>query len=273
VTITQPGVYDMTADAYHAHPALSSSGARKLLPPSCPALFHYERSNPVQATPSMEFGSVTHDLLLGGGHGYEVLAYDSYRTKESQEKRDAIRAEGRIPILRHDYQVAKAMVSVVRAHPIAGKLFAGGKAEQSLFWTDEATGMGLRARVDYIKTTRRLIVADYKSAISVAPEKISRAAWDYGYAQQADFYTAGARALDLGPDPGFIIVSQMKEPPYLVTVGRFTEVAMAIGHDLNRRAIETYATCMRDGVWPGFDELADISLPSYIEHQWMKDML
>ena len=29
------GVVDMTADAYHRHEALSSSGARKLLPPSC----------------------------------------------------------------------------------------------------------------------------------------------------------------------------------------------------------------------------------------------
>lgn len=271
--IQGPGVYDIPADVYHAHSALSSSGARKLLPPSCPALFHYERSNPLQSTPDMEFGSVAHDLLLGNGNAYEVLEYPNYRTKESQEKRDAVRAAGLIPILRHDYQVAKAMVSVVRAHPIAGKLFIGGKAEQSLFWTDDATGVSLRARLDYMKTTRRLIVADYKTANSVAPEKIGRAAWDYGYAQQADFYTTAARALDLGPDPGFVIVSQMKEPPYLVTVGRFTDVALAIGHDLNRRAIEIYATCMRTGAWPGFDELADISLPGYIEHQWMKDML
>lgn len=39
-TITEPGVYDLPAEVYHADPveggSLSSTGARKLLPPSCP---------------------------------------------------------------------------------------------------------------------------------------------------------------------------------------------------------------------------------------------
>lgn len=276
MTITSPGVYEISADAYHAHAALSSSGARKLLPPSCPALFRYEQTNPIQSTPDMEFGSVAHDLLLGGGHGYEVLQYPNYRTKESQEKRDAVRAEGRIPILMHEYQVAKAMVAVVRAHPKAGPLFAAGTSEQSLFWTDEQTGVACRARIDHMRPLRkRLAVVDYKSSTSVAPEKIGKASWDYGYAQQGEWYVDGVNALDLGRNPAFIVVSQMKEPPYLVTVAQYDEVSRAIARELNRRAIQTYATCVESGRWPGFDDddIATVSLPGWVQALWMKDML
>ena len=48
------GVYDgMDEDAYHADPvpggSLSASGAKLLLPPSCPALYHYRRDHPKAA--------------------------------------------------------------------------------------------------------------------------------------------------------------------------------------------------------------------------------
>jgi hypothetical protein len=51
--ITEPGVYDIAEDHYHADPvpggSLSNSGAKKLLPPSCPAKFAYEREHPPQS--------------------------------------------------------------------------------------------------------------------------------------------------------------------------------------------------------------------------------
>lgn len=272
----KPGVHKMDLASYLAHPALSSSGARKLLPPSCPALFHYERSNPVQATPEMEFGSVTHELLFGDGHGYVVLEYDSYRTKAAQADAALAREKGYIPILMHDYRVAEAMVAVLRAHPIAGKALAGGEAEQTLVWDDKATGVQCRARIDYAKRNRRgrLVAVDYKTATSADKDKIGKASWDYGYAQQDDWYRSGIRALGLDADPGFLLITQMKEPPYLVTVGQFDEVSMAIAHELNRRAIQTFAQCTETGEWPGFDDgIATLSLPGWVHNQWMRDML
>lgn len=268
------GVHRISLAEYLAHPALSSSGARKLLPPSCPALFRHEQTNPIQATPDMEFGSVTHELLLGDGHGFVVLEYDSYRTKAAQEDAKLARAQGIIPILAHDLAVAKAMVSVVRAHPIAGKLFSEGDAEETLIWTDKEFGFQRRARIDYAKRGRRLLLVDFKTANSAAPEKIAKSSWDYGYAQQGEFYIDGATALALGPDPAFLLVTQMKEPPYLVTVGQYSEVARQIGRELNRRALQIYAECTERNEWPGFaDDIATLSLPGWVEAQWMKDML
>ncbi|HEX8024722.1 MAG TPA: PD-(D/E)XK nuclease-like domain-containing protein [Candidatus Limnocylindrales bacterium] len=268
------GVHRMGLAEYLAHPALSSSGAQKLLPPSCPALFRYEQTNPIQATPEMEFGSVTHELLLGDGHGFEVLDYPNYRTKDSQEKAKAVRAEGRIPILKHDLAVAKAMVAVVRAHPIAGKLFSGGESELTLIWDDKEFGFQRRSRIDKLKVARRALIIDYKTANSAAPDKIAKASWDYGYAQQGEYYIDGVTACELGPNPAFVLVTQMKEPPYLVTVGQYSETARAIGRELNRRALQIYAQCTETGVWPSFaDDIATLSLPGWVEAQWMKDML
>jgi hypothetical protein len=270
------GVHKMSLGDYLDHPALSSSGARKLLPPSCPALFHHERSNPIQATPEMEFGSVAHELLFGDGHGYVVLDYDSYRTNAAKADAALARENGYIPILKHDYRVAQAMVAVVRAHPIAGKVFAGGQSELTLIWDDKQSGVQLRSRLDKLTTGRhgRTIVADYKTAASADKEKIGKASWDYGYAQQADFYLDGVRALALGEDPGFLLITQMKEPPYLVTIGQYDEVSMAIARELNRRAIALFAQCSETGVWPSFDDgIATLSLPGWVHNQWMKDML
>lgn len=272
----KPGVHKVSLAEYLAHPALSSSGARKLLPPSCPALFHYERSNPIQATSEMEFGSVTHELLFGDGHGYVVLEYDSYRTKAAQSDAAAARAQGVIPILEHDMAVARAMVAVLRAHPTAGKAISGGKSEQTLIWDDKDTGVQCRARVDHMKYNRkgRLLAVDYKTSTSADKEKIGKASWDYGYAQQDDWYRAGIRALGLDTDPGFLLITQMKEAPYLVTVGQYDEMSLAIAHELNRRALQIFAECTERGVWPGFDDgIATLSLPGWVHNLWMKDML
>jgi hypothetical protein len=272
--VTGTGVHKMDLATYLSHPALSSSGARKLLPPSCPALFHYERTNPIQATPEMEFGSVTHELLFGDGHGYEVLEYTNYRTKESQEKAADCRARGVIPILPHDLAVARAMVGVLRAHPVAGKLFTGGQAEQTLIWDDKEFGFQRRARVDYTKLGRRAIAVDFKTSPSASLEKIAKSSWDFGYAQQAEYHLDGIAACDLGPDPAFLLVVQMKEPPFLVTVGQYSEVARQIGRELNHRALRIYAECLETGVWKSFaDDIATLSLPGWIEAKWMKDML
>ena len=59
--ITEPGIYEMTNEEYHSHRyALSSSGARKLLPPSCPAIFRYEQDHPQPPKKVFDIGSAAH---------------------------------------------------------------------------------------------------------------------------------------------------------------------------------------------------------------------
>jgi len=99
VAITERGVYDIPEETYHRDPvpggSLSCSGAKLLLPPSCPAKYAYARTQPPPATDAMEFGSAAHHEVLGTGWPYVVCDFaENYRTKEAQEWAAETRAAG-----------------------------------------------------------------------------------------------------------------------------------------------------------------------------------
>lgn len=268
---TEPGVYnDMPADIYHAHPALSSSSARRILPPGCPALFHYERGNPVETTREMDMGTVAHTLLLGNGAEIAVLDFDDYRTKPAQAAKAKAVDEGKTPILAWEHGRAQAMVSALSVHPIAKHLFAGGQAERSLFWTDRASGVALRARIDYMRLgIERPLIIDYKSTVCAALDAIPRAIDNYGYHIQAAWYLAGVKALGLAEEPAFLNVWQERKPPFVVTVTQMPLISLSIGADRMREAIDIYAACTAAGHWPPYSEQVEaIGVPYWTENAW-----
>ena len=65
-------IYDLPEADYHAHPALSSTGARRLLRPGCPALFDWERQHPRPATEAMKLGRAAHREVLGVGSDFAL---------------------------------------------------------------------------------------------------------------------------------------------------------------------------------------------------------
>lgn len=276
--IATPGVYEMLVDLYHADPvpggSLSSSGARKLLPPGCPALFHYERTNPIEPNADFDFGHLAHKLVLGAGADIVVIDADSYHAKEAKEQRDAAYAEGKIPALKAKYARARAMASALRNHPVAAALLAPGrgKAEQALFWRDRETGIWRRALVDHLPHAGgpgRFIAVDYKTCASADPESIMRSVYNYGYHQQDDWYLDGIRAVGLDDDPAMVFIFQEKQPPFLVNTIQLTATARLIARDLNRQAIEIYAACKEAGRWPGYSaEIEPVGLPPWIENAW-----
>ncbi|MFI2184565.1 PD-(D/E)XK nuclease-like domain-containing protein [Streptomyces sioyaensis] len=273
--VTGPGIYDLTAEEYHADPvpggSLSSSGARRLLPPSCPALFRWEQDNPPAPKATFDFGHAAHKEVLGVGPDLVALDFDDWRTKAAREERDELRAAGAVPLLRDDYQQVLDMAAAIRRHPVASRLFESGSgtAESALVWRDGPTGVIRRALLDWRPDPGpgRMIIPDYKTARSADPAAIARAVHEYGYHQQADWYRAGCRALSLcGDDAEFVFVVQEKTPPYLVTVVQLDATAMRIGAARNRRAIEIYAECVEAGRWPGYaDDVVYLSLPPYAE--------
>src|SRR5690349_20651627 len=62
-----PGVYNLSADEYHARPELSQTGAKKLLPPSCPAHFRQWQADGGETKPAWEKGKAAHKVVLGAG--------------------------------------------------------------------------------------------------------------------------------------------------------------------------------------------------------------
>jgi hypothetical protein len=272
VIITEPGVYDIPAREYHADPwpggSLSHSGARKLLPPGCPAHFRHWVDHGEAPRDEWDFGHAAHSLVLGVGEPLEIVDADSWQTKAAQVQRKIAYAAGKVPLLRKDLAKAEAMAEVVYRHPYAGELLSEpGKPEQSMFWPD-TSGITRRARLDYLGHSGDEFVVDYKTCNSSSPEAIARAMWNYGYYQQAPWYQDAVVGVGLLEDwPEFLFIFQEKTPPYIVTVASPDEEMLAYGRARNREAIDVYYRCKTFDHWPGYaDGPVTVSLPRWAHH-------
>lgn len=266
--ITKPGLYpDLSEEDYRAQlDWLSVSGAKKLLPPSCPAKFK-ATLGVEEHKPQYDVGKAFHTAVLGDGGEIVICPFDSWRSKDARDMRDAAHEAGSVPLLESDAETVLAMAAAVKMHDTAPHLFSGGAAEVSAFWIDEATGVQCKARFDYLpepQTGRRLIVPDLKSAVSVDPREFARAAARYSYVAQDLWYCDALRALGVSDDPAFVFVAVEKEPPYLVHVMQFAaadeRTLVGLANDKARRL---YRDCLAADNWPGYPGITQLSLPSW----------
>jgi hypothetical protein len=270
--ITEPGLYEGISNPdYHADPvpagSLSSTGARKLLERT-PAHYQWERTHPVQKD-VFDYGTAAHSLVLEDStEGLAILDFPDYRTKAAQEAKREARENGLTPILVSEFAQVEQMAEQIRAHDVAKFLMRDGVPEVSGFW-QHATGVWLRVRYDWLPNKRGpgLIIPDYKTAVSAAPRAFVKSCVDYGYHQQAAFYTDAAIALGLSPDPAFVFIVQEKTAPYLVNVIELDTEAIRLGRALNEKAIRLYQECTTTNTWPGYPLADPIALPKWAEYQ------
>lgn len=264
------GVYsadELSLDDYHRDivpgGSLSSSGARALLDPSCPAQFKYDRDHPQAPKKEWDLGTAAHRLVLGDGPELVEVKVSDWRTKDAQRQASEARARGAVPLKTADYEQVHAMADALRRHPTAATIFdpAGGKPEQSLYWIDPITQVTCRARPDWLPTPGpgRLIIPDYKTAAKVNRKAIQNAIRDHGYHQQAAWCVEGAQATGLaGSDAVFVLVFQVKNPPYHVVVVQVDAMDLRIGHAKNAVARDIYRECTETGVWPAYGDGVEI---------------
>ncbi len=282
VVIDTFGVHDIPNDIYQADPfpggSLSSSGAKRLLAPSTPAHFAYEREHGRPSKPEYDFGHAAHTLVLSEGEAIEVIERETWNTNEVKAQVAEARAAGRVPLKRSDYEIVQAMAEQIHQHPIASKLFeaGAGKAEQSLFWRDVQSGVTRRARLDWLPNPNpggRLIIPDYKTTHDASPQAAQKSMNDWNYALQADWYEDGSEELGLSNEAVLVLVMQEKTPPYLVAVYQPDATAMRIAAWRNRTAINLYAECTESGRWPGYsDDVELLALPGWAESRYLQEM-
>lgn len=272
VEVEAPQVIDgLSAEAYHAdRTSISSSGLRALLNPGCPAQFKYDRDHPQAPKREFDLGNAVHAEVLGEGHDIVEIEYPDYKTGAAQAAKRAAYAAGKVPLLPKEKVQVDAMAKAIRQHPLAGPLFAPGSgvAEQSLYWTDPATGVRCRVRPDWLKQLPGLTLAvDLKTTKDANPEAVSRAIRDYSYHQQDAFYTDGIYAATGAEDVRFIFVFVSKTAPYLITVRELTDQDRDIGRARNERALRIFADCESTGVWPDWTgpvtEIPQIGMPTW----------
>jgi hypothetical protein len=240
---------------------------RKLLPPSCPAKFRWEADHPLHSQ-TFDHGKIAHALVLGDGD-VEIAVVDAkdWRTKKAQQQRDDAWAAEQIPILAADYQICVEMAAAVRAHPIAGPLFAAGtgRPEQTLRWADPLTGVATNRPPSGV----RMVVPDYKTAASAEPGAFTRSAANFGYHLQAAHNLNGILINGLAHGAAWVFCVQEKEPPFVVTVVELDDTYLRIGNAQIAEAIRVYLQCIAAGRWGGYsDDVVQVAPPRWLTAQY-----
>lgn len=280
VEVAGPGVYHLSAEQYHARPELSSTGARKLLPPSCPAHFRLWQDEGEAPKAAWDKGHAAHKVVLGSGPGLVAVEDawgkdpNAWRTDKVKALVESVRADGDVPLKKADFDDVHAMADALRQHPTAAALLdpAAGDAEQTLIWRDPDTGVMCRALVDFLRhplAGRRFLLPDYKTTgaeYGASPDKVGRTMADFGYYIQLAWYRMGVASLGLAPDELIhpLLVIQETRKPYLVTVAEPDPTAMRMGAIRCRQALDLYAECVREDRWPGYgDDVVLAELPPW----------
>lgn len=277
--ITEPGVYNISSAEYHSdpvvEPSLSASLAWELLnrsPLHCftksprlnPDYVHEEKA-------IFDLGSAAHNMVLRQDYWREeirVVDAPDWRTKAARADRDAAHDAGQYPLLRDQYDAIQAMVTVLEQHPHASKAFRDGKPEQTLLCRD-ASGVWMRCRPDYTPPTHPTTMAwpDYKTTTDARVGRWdARFIRDYGGALRAAHYEHCILAVT-GIRPRLYYVVQEVMPPFAirVVVVEGNSEFMRIGRAMLKRAIRTWAECLKTNTWPSYELITEIAMPAWAE--------
>lgn len=264
-------VAEMPEADYHAHPALSSSGAKTIL--KAPALFQHERTHR-RYSKAFDVGTIAHGFVLGTGWPVDIIPAEllasngAVSTTRAKDFAKASRDAGRVPVVQAEYDRARAMADAVLRHPVARVLFQRerGAAEVSLFWTDAETGVDCRARLDFLDhpTDRRTLITDLKTTTNADPHAFGRTAADFGYEVSTWWYLDGLANTRGDDDAAFVHVLVEKEPPHLVSVAQLDEPSVELGRRRAMRARAMFRDCTEANVWPGYSlDVEPVTLPRW----------
>jgi PDDEXK-like domain of unknown function (DUF3799) len=267
-------VRDLPHEQYLQHPALSHSGAKTLVRPGGPARYLHEREHGRPPKDEFDVGHAAHNAVLGVGPELVIVDANDWRTKAAQQARELARASGKVAVLTKTADQVADMARALRAHPVASRLLhvTTGEPEVSLFWHDEQHGVDRRGRVDWLRTpdkNGRLILVDYKTTTDASAEALERSVIRFGYHMQSAWYRDLVVGLGLAKSAPFLFVFQEVSAPYLVHVIELEPDLLAMGDDLNRRALALYADCVERDTWPGYNDggITSVHAPAWALRQ------
>lgn len=253
----------MPEEQYHAHPALSSTGARQLL--KSPKVFDYMRSHPQEPKQAFDLGTAAHSKVLG--IGARVITYpNEHLTPRGAVSTKAAtltwaeeqRAAGLVPISPDDAAKVDAMAEAVLANREARVLLEqDGTPEASVFATDPETGVDMRARFDFLPSFANTdpCAFDLKTTRSSAhPEEYTRTVANFGYHFQQEWYlhAYGIATGDFRLPMQFIVVETAA--PHLVDVRPLALEYAEIARPKVRQALELFARYTEAGEWPDWND-------------------
>jgi len=249
---------DMDAATYHADPcpapSLNHGCARLMLRSPLHAWKAHPRlGNLTKRTGSgiTNIGSAAHALTLGRGAALARIDCDNYRTKEAQNARDAAYAQGFVPLLTKEYEVAAAMAAIAR--PVIIEEMGADFLPEAVAIARDEHGSYARIMSDAMTPDLR-VVLDFKTADSAEPEAFAQRIRN-DYTTQAAFYCFVLDQLD--PEGigrrRFFFCAQERDCPEAITFHELDPAQMEIAAKQMERARAKWAVCLKTNRWPPYD--------------------
>lgn len=241
---------NVTADEYHAIEAFSSSTAKVVLARS-PG--HARIGMKKKPTKAMEGGDIVHRLLLGKGKEFEPIQHGDYKTKAAQEKRDAARKAGLVPVLAHELEEYAVAAEAIRVQLADRGIILDGLSEQAITWVEKTKHGDVlcKGMLDHVWPDIG-IVLDVKTTHDVSQAVIEKTAENFNYAIQSAAYTRALVALDpdLAGRVAFSFIFAETAEPYAVNVTEPDGPFQELGLRRWLRAVNIWAECQATGKWP-----------------------
>lgn len=283
---------------YHASPEPSRSRLWQIVTTS-PYEYRYAQRFERRATPAMVLGSAVDAAVLTPGE-FETQ-YDRWSAERAEEAAerlgipvsdstakllasgqrktaairsgklwDAVSAESEargVTILpEDDYAKAIELRDWIMSRKGVRNLFRNGRAQLSIYYTDEETGLRAKTRPDFVVPEKR-IVFDVKTTHDLGdlrkpPFKLMRDAMEMGYHLQGAMQVDGAAAVFGGAPSEWELHHfwvRTKGAPW-ARLTRMLPEALAEGRELCREGLRLLKKCNESGEWPA-PEFAAEDLP------------
>jgi exodeoxyribonuclease VIII len=274
----EPGIYyDIPIGTYHGEKfAIGNSGIKEVL--DCPALYHGQNLDPQRPAMSEKesaaqlFGNLTHCSLFEP-HALNTRylvgpQVHSKSLKVWQDFKKECEAVGATPV--DSAQLASA--KKIRENAMALKelkealLHPGGRGEVSAYWRDDRTGVLCKCRPDWVMPVNdnAVILWDGKTFSSGDASEFARQVPRMGYHIQASWYSDGYTRASGKQVLAFVFIVIGNEWPHPINLVVLDEDAMRTGALMYRRGLDTYAECLKTGIWPAYPPgIKTISLPRW----------
>lgn len=249
----------------------SSTGLRKLI--RSPLEYKWWKEHDQPDRDELRVGRAAHTAILEPhlfAEGYAVWPPGSRVTAtgrtppRSGKEWDAFKFEheaaGKTILTREQHQNAIEIARAARAHKVAGRILAeAGRAELSISWVHERTGIAMKARLDWLCSS----LNDIKTARDIEPRLFSGSSARFGYHTQSSIYKGALMALGMDAPAKLIVIQS--GAPFDVAVFAVSDQALMVGEQAYEAALDTLAVCRARGEWPGIasDGELDLHLPNW----------
>ena len=259
---------------YHGYTkAISKSRLAKMA--LTPRYFKWCEENPQEPTEDLVVGSAFHKIVLEPrtfAREFIVAPYIDKRTKAGKELFAEFekKAKGREVLSQENYDMICDMKKRVNENKYA-KVLLSGNIENSIYYTDDLTGIECKVRPDVYKVVGdKVIIVDLKSCKSASPEDFMRDVIKYSYDLQVAMYKIGvSKALNIPIENiEFVFVAVEKKAPYLMGIYETDNNIFNRGESLYRKYLGMLKQCRETNDWYDYNgfthEPSVISLPDYM---------